>query len=654
MIIITCGHTSPGAANNKKTGNTMQLTSHQPAHRDSGFALILIMCFLAVTLTVFASMMYWVSSNAKITLRNNAFTGAEAAAESANEVQLATMLRDYSFGGALNSVGSYTNLPPDQTGWPIGYLFYNPNLVIDTTKSTNLVVLGSQFSGLSGFVTYVTNTITAIATNAPVAVAATVQQTLQFASIPLNQYAIFYNMDLEICPGAGMTINGAVHSNNNIWTTGDGSGGNLLIYTTNVNASGSVYLRRSTNDPQSYTTGYVVFNDTDNNPLNNADSLTMPIGTNNSPAAVAALIQLPPSSLTVPSAAAYSPTGQVYFYNEADLIITNNAGGTNLTVLYNNPNVTPNLTSVLPDMMVITNYKVGIATYYVTNFVYSYVTNASFYDYRESDTVQAIQLDIAKFNAWLNTNASYLGTNRGGYQYNQLNTTGSSSKGHSIYGIYVYNSVPMSASTLPAVRLVNGSQLPPSGLTVATGQPMYVMGNYNVTNNGAVSFGLGTTTTGGALPAGLIADAITILSSKWSDSYSLANETDNTDGSGPNNRPAANTTINAAAMEGIEPSFTDSSGGQHYSGGVENFLRLLENWNPSGSTPAQYTLTYNGSIVVLFPSQYATNLWIGPGTYYNPPNRSWGFDVNFSKGQASLPPMEPQAKYVIRSSWSGW
>lgn len=99
-------------------------------------------------------------------------------------------------------------------------------------------------------------------------------------------------------------------------------------------------------------------------------------------------------------------------------------------------------------------------------------------------------------------------------------------------------------------------------------------------------------------------------------------------------------------MEGIDPSFTSSSG-QHYSGGVENFLRMLESWTGD-------TLTYNGSIVVLFPSEYATNLWIGPGTYYEPPTRSWGFDVNFSKGQGYLPPLTPQAKYVIRSSWSAW
>ena len=67
------------------------------------------------------------------------------------------------------------------------------------------------------------------------------------------------------------------------------------------------------------------------------------------------------------------------------------------------------------------------------------MTNATFYDYRESDTVKAIQIDVGKFNNWLTNNASsnywngsaphigatniiFGGTNRGGYQYNQLNT----------------------------------------------------------------------------------------------------------------------------------------------------------------------------------------------------------------------------------------
>ena len=182
-------------------------------------------------------------------------------------------------------------------------------------------------------------------------------------------------------------------------------------------------------------------------------------------------------------------------------------------------------------------------------------------------------------------------------------------------------------------------------LSVATAQPLYVEGNYNIKTNssGAQALGLGSTTNGAALPAAFMADAITILSSSWSDSYSLSHTTDTT----PNGRPASSTTVNAAALEGIVPSYT-SGGTKYYSGGVENFLRLLEDW--SGGD----VLTYNGSIVVLFPSQYATNVWQNPGAYYNPPTRNWGFDVNFLKGQGSQPPMSPRALKIIRSSWAAW
>jgi hypothetical protein len=260
------------------------------------------------------------------------------------------------------------------------------------------------------------------------------------------------------------------------------------------------------------------------------------------------------------------------------------------------------------------------------------VTNVTFYDYRESDTVQAIQIDVSKLNAWLtNTTAT------GGAQYNTENNNGSTSKGHTINSIYAYNSVPMTSSQLPAVRLVNGAQLPPAGLTVATPQPLYVEGNYNIQTNsgGTQALGLGSTTNGVTVPAALMGDAITILSSNWSDTYNS--------GTPLSSRDPVSTTINAAALEGIVPSVT-VNGTQQYSGGVENFLRLLEAWNDSG-----VTLTYNGSIVVMFPSIYATNYW--NGAYYGVPTRKWGFDTTFEQS-GKLPPLTPQAKKIVRLSWS--
>jgi len=96
-------------------------------------------------------------------------------------------------------------------------------------------------------------------------------------------------------------------------------------------------------------------------------------------------------------------------------------------------------------------------------------------------------------------------------------------------------------------------------------------------------------------------------------------------------------------FEGIVQSNPNISG--NYSGGVENFLRLLENWGG--------TLTYNGSIVVMFPSQYATNSWQPTGNYYNAPTRHWAFDLNFAS-ESGLPPLTPQTKAVVRGQWSAY
>ena len=59
-----------------------------------------------------------------------------------------------------------------------------------------------------------------------------------------------------------------------------------------------------------------------------------------------------------------------------------------------------------------------------------------------------------------------------------------------------------------------------------------------------------------------MADSITILSANWNDGTTSKMPT------------ASTTTVNAAMLEGIVRS-TNSN----YSGGVENFLRLLENWS---------------------------------------------------------------------------
>ncbi|HXF10758.1 MAG TPA: hypothetical protein VN625_08245, partial [Desulfuromonadaceae bacterium] len=270
-----------------------------------------------------------------------------------------------------------------------------------------------------------------------------------------------------------------------------------------------------------------------------------------------------------------------------------------------------------------------------------------FYDWREywnagngnggrGKTIQAVQLDVARFNAWLeNTNLDGTTNLNGGKYFNAL-CQSPTHKHHSIDSMYIYSSVAPANLVLPAVRIKNGQQLYDSkGLSVATPLPLYVQGDFNVTDGIGSNAGQNSTTH--ARPASFLADSITILSTAWNDG-----------GPGAKRPNAADTTVNAACMAGIVPSdkgisATDNS---TYSGGVENFFRLLENW--SGDD-----FYYNGSIVVMFPSQYATNRWRKPGNnfYYDPPNRHWNFDTNFLI-QDRLPPMAPQVKTVVRNSWA--
>jgi hypothetical protein len=201
--------------------------------------------------------------------------------------------------------------------------------------------------------------------------------------------------------------------------------------------------------------------------------------------------------------------------------------------------------------------------------------------------------------------------------------------------IYVYNGAGLTGTTnltnslfMGAVRVANGAKLPSSGLTVATPFPIYVWGNYNVTGASGTRTGVNNQTANYTYPAALMGDAMTILSANWSDAPHAK---------GSPTTPTA-TTVNAACLEGIVQSV-----GSSYSGGVENFLRLLENWGG-------IKLTYNGSIVVMFPSQVAVGSW--NGSYYSVPTRAWAFDTNL-KNQSGLPPLTPQTKAVIRSAWYG-
>jgi len=172
------------------------------------------------------------------------------------------------------------------------------------------------------------------------------------------------------------------------------------------------------------------------------------------------------------------------------------------------------------------------------------------------------------------------------------------------------------------VRLVNGAQLPSQGLTVVSGNPVYIQGDYNTVNK---------------VPAAVMADAVTVLSNNWD-----KNNYDKKGDDKTSKRPADKTTVNAAFATGpSHESVMDKSNGQ-----MNNLIRFLEDWNG-------VDFTYSGSLVALWHSQNATE-WFrccgdGGDLYYTPPNRIWSYETLFNTKQ---PPGAPMGIIYTRGQWS--
>ena len=77
-------------------------------------------------------------------------------------------------------------------------------------------------------------------------VVGSVYQDVEFTRIPIFQFAVFYNVLLEITPGANMTITGPVHCNTNIYI----SPGATLTFNSNVTASGTIYQTTNPSSPK--------------------------------------------------------------------------------------------------------------------------------------------------------------------------------------------------------------------------------------------------------------------------------------------------------------------------------------------------------------------------------------------------------------------
>jgi hypothetical protein len=553
----------------------------------SGSALLMTLVMTGIALLLLTGAMTWSATHTKLTDRSNRYADAVAAGESAIEKVLTQMNLDFLDGGEALVVN---NLSLYRSTVPTSADSpYWANWEFNNASGQ----VGQTYVGRGIASNYVVLTGPYAGLNGYVSTYTLVSDARPLNSIQNVVAGVFEQVDLARIP----IFQFAMYSSGDM----EISCGQPFVVTGRVHSNKNLYVEPDnalTFQSAVTAVGDILFQ---RDPL---DSRTPPTGSvvyQGPKTAHAPSLVLPIGAANTPTAireiieppplgeSPSSPMGHSRYYNEVDLlVIVSDTGVSASSGAFNN------FSTIVPPAE-------------VNNFVT--LTN-SFYDFRESKTVTPVDLDIGALKTWSATNKDVrlaLGS-------------------RDINSVYVYDRRTVVAGKLGAVRVRNGLVLPPMGLTVATASPLYVLGNYNELNLA----NLNSANTSATLPASLVGDAVTILSVNWKDvnnTVPLAS------------RNAGATTVNAAILAGA----VDTANG-NYGGGMENFPRFLENW---GSANA---LWYNGSMVKMFPSLYATNIW-GLGNVYNPPKRNWTYDINFNT-PAKLPPLTPSLLKIFRDVWA--
>ncbi len=268
------------------------------------------------------------------------------------------------------------------------------------------------------------------------------------------------------------------------------------------------------------------------------------------------------------------------------------------------------------------------------------------YDFREADNIRTVNVDVSMLKT--------------AYSSSRIQDSAGGTSGTGGDGLLLYINDRTVGKALPAtqgttsvtssgkrgVRLVNGASLPSAtgtngttGFSVVSPNPIYIQGDYNTGSSGTTQPASNTATSYTPptdapsstvpgytrVPSAVVGDAVSILSNSWTDAASN-NST----------RPASSsTTVNTAIIAGNVPSVSGGS----YSGGIENFVRFLEDWG--GKYFTQY-----GALASLYASTQATGPW--SSAKYGVPYRRWYYDPNF---RDSNPPGFQPARTYERGSW---
>lgn len=497
------------------------------------------------------------------------------------------------------------NNPPHVSGG-YSYLTSGGQNSVTVAYSGNWVskkLTAGTYAGLNGNTRTISVGASVRSTSGGTPATATVTQSIEMQLIPVFQFGVFYQNDLEILPGANMTFAGPVHSNANIYL-GSQATNTSLTFDSAITSAGSIYHGRK--DSSQDMPGNVWIEDADdvNQNMKGADGSWL--DSNHATWLMGSQTRWGGNVTSavhgVPSLNLPLPVG-----SQPEVLIDRRVSGESNEIKAQKLDYKAHVRIIDGSVMsqngttLELRYCSGGGTYSNGNCpsgqsVVNPISTTTFYNFREGKTIQSTDINVGKL----------------------LSSPSFQTLTNSANGVIVYVSDRRnknSSTKQDALRLTNAASLPTKGMTVSSENPVYIKGNYNTINK---------------QPAGIIGDAFNILSGAWND----ANSTN----SNINNRTATSTNVNVTVLTGN----TNTTSGQ-YNGGFENIHRLLENWSAS-------TLTYSGSVITLYNSRIATGNWTYGAPYYSAPTRNWSFDTALSDPSYSIPGF-PSVYAVVKSGW---
>ncbi len=307
----------------------------------AGSALVAAAMFCAIASLLLVSILTWAANHGRLVRRQQEYLMAQYVAEAGTEKVISAIRSNlYSTGVAPSqttlNLYATNQLPSSADGGVFtNYHFVSvagvTNALTLSTSGTSTIqaISSGTYTGLNALITSYSITARANSFNRPVKLTTGVQRVMQIQSIPIFQFAVFYQGNLEVMPGADMTINGGLHSNGSAYIFPEGAsltidGNTTAVGGINENPEASlVYSGGPNNGP----IGPLTFN---GSVTPDAGSLNLPIqGTT-----PYAILQQPPGSGNDPISAErlYTEAGLRIIVSSAGTVTATSGSGSSVTL----------------------------------------------------------------------------------------------------------------------------------------------------------------------------------------------------------------------------------------------------------------------------------------------------------------------------------